>query len=1160
MQTSVGNACFLWGMAFAILPNTTVTADDWPMLGRDASRNAVSPESDPPLDWNFGKYDRQTTSWDANDQRNVRWVARLGSMTMGDPVVVDGLVWVGTNNYDIHKQRVQAEDASVLACFRESDGQLLYRYVSPRLRNARWSDWPTSSMASAPLVEGDRLWFVSNRGEVICLDIGPLKRSEGQPNVKWKVDMITELGVFPRGSHMAMARLCSIASHGDRIYVNTGNGGEYGNVRAPDAPSLLCMDKGSGKILWQDDSPGGNLLNGQWASPLVADVAGLVQVIAAQGDGWVRSFDAITGELAWKFDMNRKASIWGEGGGEGDRNNLLATPVLYENRIYVGVGQHPADGDEGLGRLCCVDVTKRGDISMELAVDADGNPLRSQRRTQIVDPSLGEQATANPNSGLIWEFIEKDENGDGEIDWEEGFNRTISSVAIKDDLLIAVDMSGIVHCIDARSGKRHWYHDLLAKSSSTPLIVDEYVYVADQDGDVSVFRLSADPTLAMFDGEPINSKRNGSGSVPNVRSSIYASPVFANGTLYVASRSHLFAIGGEERKNQQWRQTLTGWPQWRGPNRDNKSNETGLLQKWPEEGPPLVWQIDGLGQGIASVSIVAGRIYTTTYSESTEFVVCLDQQSGELLWATPVGPSVPESSLMRWLSQRAPTVDGDRLYTVTASGELVCLSTQDGRELWRRDYALEFQGKRGSWGFCDFPLVDGDKLICTPGGSHSSMVALDKRSGKVIWSCPVTLGDTPARNAGYASAVVVDVDGVRQYVNHLHGALVGVDASNGQLLWKYTLFDKNQTALSPIVLGSQLFCSGGHGNYGVALLSLSQVNGQWSVTEEYYNKKVILNHFQDSTIQLGNHIFSSSRRGPICIDWRTGEVIWEAQPSNRTIAIGSRQFRGSRAFMAATGADHRLYFRNALDELLLVEPTAEEYRPVSSFVLPDPSRSVGATAPVIYDGHLLVRDDDRMFCYDVRRDNSASPPAATQKVRVELPRDPVSAGKRDKNVSSRSVFVPTPQDVLEEMLGLANVGQGDLVYDLGSGDGRIVIAAAKRYGCKAIGVEIDRELVDLSRTRAEQAGVEELVTIEFGDIFKADLSKADVVAVYLLPKQLKDLMGQFSKLPTGARIVSHQFKIPGIEPNQSVQVESDEAGAVHDLHLWIAPIQPGQQD
>jgi outer membrane protein assembly factor BamB/precorrin-6B methylase 2 len=1149
MNAFVGNGRITWilGLAVICLPNAWLIADDWPMLGRDATRNAVSLEKDPPLTWQIGKLDRQTGKWKTEDRRNVRWSAPLGYITMGDPVVADGLVWVGTNNHKVGDR--SNPDASVLACFRERDGKLLYRYLSPRLPNARSIDWPSSSIASAPLVEGDRLWFVSNRGEVICLDIGPLKGHDGQPQIKWKLDMMKELGVVPRGSTMGVSRLCSVASHGDRIYVNTGNGAAYGKVRAPSAPSLLCLDKNTGDIFWHDNSPGGNLLNGQWASPLVAEIADRVQVIAAQGDGWVRSFDAMTGDLIWKFDMNRKTSKW-DLSGPGQRNNLLATPVLYKNRIYVGTGQHPSDGSEDIGRLCCIDATKTGDISVELAVDRNGKPIEAPRRIQAVDPSLGETAIPNQNSGLIWEFVQKDENGDGEIDWEEGFNRTVTSVAIKDDLLIAVDMSGMVHCIDAESGERHWYYDLLAQSFSNPLIVDGYVYVANEDGDVSVFRLSADPTIAkMLDGEPI--------SVRNLGTSIYASPVFANGTLYIASRSHLFAIAGDA-KEPDSHSNLADWPQWRGPNRDNKSSETGFLQEWPEEGPALVWQVEGLGQGIASVSVADGRIYTTTYSESTEFVVCLDRQTGKLLWATPVGPSVRESSLMRWLSQRTPTIDGDLLYTVTAAGELVCISTQDGRERWRRNYVLEFQGKRGPWGFCDFPLVDGEKLICTPGGSHATMVALNKKTGKVIWSCPILLGGKNGRSAGYAATVAIEVDGVRQYVNHLDRAVIGVDASSGRLLWTYTRFDGNQTAMTPMSLDNRLLCFGGHHKYGAALLSLSQSAGQWKVTEDYYRERLLVNHFQDSAVQSGNHIFASSRRGPICVDWRTGEVSWVGQLPSQTATRGSREFRSRTAFLAATFADRRLYFRSSRDELMLVEPTAEEYRLVSRFVLPHPSRSTGATAPVVAGGYLLIRDDDRMFCFDIRQNAEATGP--TQRNRIELPDDSVSQDTPERKFSSRSVFVPTPNDVVERMLELAKVGNDDRIYDLGSGDGRIVITAAKRYGCRAVGIEIDRELVDLSRTRVQEAGAEDLVTIELGDIFEVDLSSTDVVVVYLLPKQLSDLRDQFSKLPKGARIVSHQFVIPGVEPSRSVQFESEEDGAIHDLHLWVAPLQPVNSD
>lgn len=178
-----------------VFAQTTAFGDDWPMLGRDATRNAVSSEADPPLTWQVGRVDRQSGRRKPGSQRNVRWSAPLGYITMGDPVVVDGLVWVGTNNHKVDDR--SNPDASVLACFRQRDGKLLYRYLSPRLPNARWIDWPSSSMASAPLVEGDRLWFVSNRGEVICLDIGPLKRKDGQPHIDWKLDMIKELGVAP---------------------------------------------------------------------------------------------------------------------------------------------------------------------------------------------------------------------------------------------------------------------------------------------------------------------------------------------------------------------------------------------------------------------------------------------------------------------------------------------------------------------------------------------------------------------------------------------------------------------------------------------------------------------------------------------------------------------------------------------------------------------------------------------------------------------------------------------------------------------------------------------------------------------------------------------------------------------------------------------------
>src|ERR1700722_15841123 len=215
---------FAWG-SFAGLS----TAEDWPMFGRDGTRNAVSPEQNPPTDWEIGKYDEKAGKWIGS--RNIRWTMPLGSVTFGDPVVADGQVWVGTNNSSPY-------DASVLAGFATRDGKPLYRYVSPRLPQGRSHDFPMSAMACSPLIEGDRMWFTTNRCETVCLDLGPLKRGETNPREVWKINMIKRFGVKPVGSWMNVCRFCSVASYKDRIYVITGNGANWigHDIPAPQAP------------------------------------------------------------------------------------------------------------------------------------------------------------------------------------------------------------------------------------------------------------------------------------------------------------------------------------------------------------------------------------------------------------------------------------------------------------------------------------------------------------------------------------------------------------------------------------------------------------------------------------------------------------------------------------------------------------------------------------------------------------------------------------------------------------------------------------------------------------------------------------------------------------------------------------------------------------
>jgi outer membrane protein assembly factor BamB/precorrin-6B methylase 2 len=515
--------------AAALATVTLARAEDWPALGRDRTRNSVSPEKNPPLAWQVKggevRAGDEAKGTRTDEDRNVRWVADLPGRSYATPVVSQGLVWIGASRFSVSGDR---KPGGLLCCLREKDGAIIYeRWSEPlplRVNDAGWF-----GLGGSPLVEGENLWYVTNRWEVVCLDIGPLLSGKGMPRERWIVDLVEEFHVFPRCTTMGPPRHCSIApSYGERIFVTTGNGIDesYTKAVAPEAPALVCLDKNSGKTLWTDRSPGGNVHFTEAASPLVAEIGGRGQVIIPQGDGWLRSFDPATGRVLWQFDVNRKDALL-EVGGRGNRNNSWSCPVLYEDRVYVTTGQEYEHGD-GPARLVCIDPTKNGDISSELAVDRDGKPL-PQRRIQAVVATDGERAIPNPNSGLIWELDASHTNE------ERQFHRSLSSVTIDQGLLIAGDIWGLVQCLDARTGKWHWSYDTLSVVWSAPQVVDGQVYVADEDGDVVILRLSADPKVALSDGKPP--------IVTFPRTSISSSPIFANGTLYVAAQAKLYAIG-----------------------------------------------------------------------------------------------------------------------------------------------------------------------------------------------------------------------------------------------------------------------------------------------------------------------------------------------------------------------------------------------------------------------------------------------------------------------------------------------------------------------------------------------------------------------------------------------------------------------------------------
>ncbi|MEJ7593949.1 MAG: PQQ-binding-like beta-propeller repeat protein, partial [Planctomycetaceae bacterium] len=324
-------AGFVWlgGLFNSLLP-----ADDWPMLGRDGARNSVSLEQNAPTVWSVeareeGRLIRET--------RGVRWSAPLGAETFSSPVVANGLVWIGTYQTPTGEKDPNRR-LGILKCFRVADGKPVYEFLSPPL--ARPHDMQSHGLGSSPLIERERLWIATNRGEVHCLDIGPLIRGEGPPRELWKLDLIKTFEPFQRAAIMGPPRPCSIgASWNGRIYVtiNNGVGEDYVTVPKPDAPSLVCLNKETGEVFWKNNSPGANILVTQSSSPTVAEIAGQVQVIVPQSDGWVRAFDPETGTRLWEFDINPKATVYTLFG-RSNRNSLLGNAVVYENRVYIASG------------------------------------------------------------------------------------------------------------------------------------------------------------------------------------------------------------------------------------------------------------------------------------------------------------------------------------------------------------------------------------------------------------------------------------------------------------------------------------------------------------------------------------------------------------------------------------------------------------------------------------------------------------------------------------------------------------------------------------------------------------------------------------------------------------------------------------------------------
>jgi hypothetical protein len=555
------------------LASLKVGPKDWPQWGGWSGKNNTPDGKNIPITWDVGEYDEEEGKW-ITPQKNIKWSAKLGSQTYGNPVIANGKVYVGTNNGAGHLKRYPKNvDLGCLLCFDEKTGKFLWQHSSPKLSTGRVHDWPLQGICCSPAVDGERLWFVTSRGEVRCLDTEGFLDDENdgsftaEPNenkdeadVLWVFDMMSKLKV---SQHNMCS--CSVALVGDILLINTSNGLDEShiNLPSPDAPSFIALDRNTGDLLWMDKTPGANILHGQWSSPTIGEFNGQLQVIFAGGDGWVYSFEPKgdgdgNSKLLWKLDGNPKDSKWVLGG-RGTRNNIIATPVIYDGLVYVAVGQDPEHG-EGVGHVWCIDPNKRGDVSPTLAKGKDGTIIPA-RRLQAVDVEEGEKIELNPNSAVVWHYTQGDLDGDGKVEFEEEMHRTIGTAAIKNDLLFIGDFSGLFHCMDAKKVDekmtnedgthppvQYWKYDMFAQAWGSPLLVDGKVYIGDSDGDIAIFNMSSDPEVAMVK-ELVDEKKKKYEYKPiaevNVLNAVYSSPIVANDTLYIANKSTLYAISSD---------------------------------------------------------------------------------------------------------------------------------------------------------------------------------------------------------------------------------------------------------------------------------------------------------------------------------------------------------------------------------------------------------------------------------------------------------------------------------------------------------------------------------------------------------------------------------------------------------------------------------------
>lgn len=394
------------------------------------------------------------------------------------------------------------------------------------------------------------------------------------------------------------------------------------------------------------------------------------------------------------------------------------------------------------------------------------------------------------------------------------------------------------------------------------------------------------------------------------------------------------------------------WPQWRGPHRDGHSSETGLLGSWPQGGPKLAWKSDQAGSGYSTPSVVGGRLYLLgNEGLDDESLRALSLENGRLLWQARLGKvGNPDQKPPFPAARSTPTFEGGVLYALGSDGDLAAVEAETGKVLWRKSLRTDFGGKPGQWAYSESPLIDGDRLICTPGGGSATVVALKKATGEVIWKAALSEAD----EASYASAILVEAGGVRQYVQLVQKGLVGLAADTGKLLWRHGRAVSRYGANIPTPVASGNLVYFGTAGTGGGAVRLTARDGGVAAEEVYFEAK--LPTAIGGAVKVGDHLYGTTAQALLCVDFATGRVLWEER------ALGAASI---------CVADRRLYLHGENGEVALVEPSGEGYREKGRFTPSEAPKASGPMEktwayPVVSQGRLLVRHHAMLWCYEVK--------------------------------------------------------------------------------------------------------------------------------------------------------------------------------------------------